>query len=97
MILAKVTVSLKQDVMDPQGNAVGQALHTLGHDNVRRVRVGRSFDLLLDGDDLANARNEVKAMCEALLANTVIERYEIEVETVGGSAPAPSPAGVTPA
>ncbi len=82
MIRAKVTVSLKQDVMDPQGNAVGQALHTLGHANVRRVRVGRSFELLLETEDLEKARTQVKDMCEALLANTVIERYDIEVEPV---------------
>ncbi|MGI8907806.1 MAG: phosphoribosylformylglycinamidine synthase subunit PurS [Candidatus Sumerlaeaceae bacterium] len=93
MIRAKVTVSLKQDVMDPQGNAVGQALHTLGHDNVRRVRVGRSFDLLLEGDDVEKSRAQVKEMCEALLANTVIERYEIELEAVSATVPA----GVTAA
>jgi phosphoribosylformylglycinamidine synthase len=86
--------------MDPQGNAVGQALHTLGHDNVRRVRVGRSFELLLETDDTEKARAQVKDMCEALLANTVIERYDIQLETVaasGGTAPSPSPAGVMPA
>jgi phosphoribosylformylglycinamidine synthase len=97
MIRAKVTVSLKQDVMDPQGNAVGQALHTLGHSGVRRVRVGRSFELLLEGDDVERAREDVKQMCESLLANTVIERYEIDVQQVAGSAPAPSAAGVMPA
>src|SRR5690242_15359283 len=97
MIRARVTVSLKQDVMDQQGNAVGQALHTLGHDNVRRVRVGRSFELMLEGDDLGKAREQVKEMCEALLANTVIERYEIELESAGGVAPKPLPAGAMPA
>jgi phosphoribosylformylglycinamidine synthase len=87
---------LKQDVMDPQGNAVGQALHTLGHAAVRRVRVGRSFELLLEGDDLERARADVKQMCESLLANTVIERYEIDVQAATGSMPAPSTAGVMP-
>lgn len=82
--------------MDPQGNAVGQALHTLGHDNVRRVRVGRSFELVLDSDNADKARAQVKEMCEALLANTVIERYDIQLESVSapGAAPSPSPAGV---
>lgn len=97
MVRATVIVSLKQDVMDPQGNAVGQALHTLGHDNVRRVRVGRSFELLLDSDDTAQAHTKVKEMCEALLANTVIERYDIKVEAVNAGTVAPSPAGAMPA
>ncbi len=79
MIRAHVKVFLKDDVMDPQGAAVGQALASLGHDQVRRVRVGRCFDLTLDGDDKEAARERIAAMCEALLANTVIERYEIEI------------------
>lgn len=80
MLRARVTVSLKQDVMDPQGAAVGEALHALGHKTVQRVRVGRSFELLLEDQDVEAARSAVKAMCEALLANTVIERYEIDVQ-----------------
>jgi phosphoribosylformylglycinamidine synthase subunit PurS len=97
MIRAKVTVSLKQDVMDPQGNAVGQALHTLGHENVRRVRVGRSFELLLEGDDQKKAKAQVTEMCEALLANTVIERYDISLENANGASVASSAAGAVPA
>lgn len=80
MIRARVIVSLKEDVMDPQGNAVGQALHSLGHTAVQSVRVGRSFEVVLAGDDEAEARESLKQMCEALLANTVIERYEISLE-----------------
>ncbi len=72
--------------MDPQGNAVGEALHSLGHDTVRQVRVGRCFDLVLETEDEAQAQAKVKEMCEALLANTVIERYEIAFHAV--SAPA---------
>jgi phosphoribosylformylglycinamidine synthase PurS subunit len=94
MIRANVTVMFKPDVMDPQGNAVVQALHALGHTNVRRVRVGRSFELLLEIDDAEKARGQVRRMCEALLANMVIERYEIEVEALGASDAAPSTAGV---
>lgn len=82
MIRAKVDVSLKEDVMDPQGTAVGYALGNLGHGSVRRVRVGRYFDLLLDEKDLETARQKVKEMCDELLANTVIERYDIRVEPV---------------
>jgi phosphoribosylformylglycinamidine synthase subunit PurS len=80
MIRAHVNVTLKEDVMDPQGNAVGQALSSLGHPGVKKVRVGRCFDLLLDGDDPAAAQDQVKRMCEQLLANTVIERFDIRVE-----------------
>ena len=79
MIRAQVKVFLKDDVMDPQGVAVGQALGSLGHKQVGRVRVGRCFDLTLNTDDREAAREEIRRMCEELLANTVIERYEIEL------------------
>jgi phosphoribosylformylglycinamidine synthase len=82
MIRAHVTVSLKEDVMDPQGNAIAQALASLGHKAVRQVRAGRYFDLTLEGDDPDAARAEVAKMCEQLLANTVIERYDISVERI---------------
>jgi phosphoribosylformylglycinamidine synthase len=86
MIRAKVDVSLKEDVSDPQGNAVGFALANLGHTSVRRVRVGRHFDLLLEEEDLQSAQRKVKEMCDALLANTVIERYDIRLEPANGEA-----------
>lgn len=82
MLRARVNVLLKQDVMDPQGNAVVEALHSLGHDSVHQVRVGRCFDLVLNTEDEAHAREQLKEMCEALLANTVIERYEISFHAV---------------
>ncbi len=82
MVRARVIVFLKQDVMDPQGNAVGEALASLGHKNVKQTRVGRAFDLQLEGDTSDVTREQVKSMCEALLANTVIERYEIALETM---------------
>lgn len=78
MIRATVKVMLKDDVMDPQGTAVAQALASLGHTGVKRVRVGRAFDLTLEADNADTARAEVRGMCESLLANTVIERYDIE-------------------
>ena len=80
MIRVLVDVALKDDVMDPQGKAVGEALASLGHATVRRVRVGRFFDLMIEGDDPEEARAAAKGMCEALLANTVIERFDIRVE-----------------
>jgi phosphoribosylformylglycinamidine synthase subunit PurS len=86
LIRAHVMVSLKEDVMDPQGNAVAQALESLGHRNLRRVRVGRYFDLAIEGDDADAARAEINQMCEQLLANTVIEKYAVHLESPGASA-----------
>jgi phosphoribosylformylglycinamidine synthase len=80
MVRARVNVFLKQDVMDPQGNAVGSALRQLGHAGVQQVRVGRSFDLVLDGDNNEKTQDAIRNMCESLLANTVIESYEIQVQ-----------------
>lgn len=80
MIRAQITVTLKDDVMDPQGQAVSQALGSLGFGGVETVRVGRHFDLVLDGDDVAAAELALNDMCEKLLANTVIERYEVKLE-----------------
>lgn len=80
MIRAQITVTLKDDVMDPQGQAVGQALGSLGFGGVESVRVGRHFDLMLEGDDVEAARKNLAEMCDKLLANTVIERYDINLE-----------------
>ena len=86
MIKARVVVFLKADVMDPQGVAVGQALASLGHKGVSKVRVGRAFDLELATDDAAAAESEVRKMCESLLANMVIEKYEITIQQPAGAA-----------
>lgn len=77
---ALVRVSLKAGVLDPQGKAVGDALGRLGFGEVSGVRVGKTIELELD-DKLskADAEARVKQMCEKLLANTVIERYAIEI------------------
>jgi len=88
MLRAKVTVTLKPDVMDPQGTAVAQALKTMGHNDVQSVRVGRFFEVKIDGNDETAARAEVTSMCEALLSNTVIERYEIAIEKIAEKAAA---------
>ncbi|EKF19689.1 phosphoribosylformylglycinamidine synthase subunit PurS [Nitratireductor pacificus] len=79
MIKARVTVTLKNGVLDPQGKAIGGALSTLGFSGVGSVRQGKVFDLELDGSDKAKAEDELKAMCEKLLANTVIEDYTVSV------------------
>lgn len=77
MIKARVTVTLKNGVLDPQGKAIEGALGTLGFDGVAGVRQGKVFDLEIDSTDTARAEADIKAMCERLLANTVIENYSI--------------------
>ena len=76
---AKVHVFLKPGVLDVQGKAVEHALHGLGWSGVEHVRVGKTVEFDLKSTDRAAAEAEVKAMCEKLLANTVIEKYEIEL------------------
>lgn len=76
---AKVTIRLKAGVLDPQGKAIEGALASLGFTGVANVRQGKVIELDLAEPDPAVARAEVEAMCERLLANTVIETYDIEI------------------
>ncbi len=76
---AKVHVFLKPGVLDVEGKAIEGALHGLGFEGVREVRVGKTIEFDLQAADRAAAEAEVKAMCERLLANTVIESYRAEV------------------
>lgn len=77
---AKIYITLKQGVLDPQGKAVGQALENLGFKNVSDVRVGKYLELQLHSATKTKAKEEVKEMCEKLLANTVIESYHFEIQ-----------------
>ena len=76
---ATVTVMLKPGVLDPQGKAIGHALHTLGFGVVGEVRAGKVIELDLAAEDRAAAEAEVGRMCETLLANTVIESWRVEI------------------
>ena len=76
---ARVHVMLKTGVLDPQGEAVRHALGSLGFEGVEGVRQGKVIELELAETDEGKAREQATAMCEALLANTVIERYEVEL------------------
>jgi phosphoribosylformylglycinamidine synthase PurS subunit len=76
---ARVHVTLKPGVLDPQGEAVRHALGALGFDGVGEVRIGKVIELELDGGDPGAARAKVGEMCEKLLANTVIEAYTVEL------------------
>lgn len=78
---ARVFVTLKNGVLDPQGKAIGHALNGLGFGAVGEVRQGKVIDIELAETDAARARDDLKSMCEKLLANTVIEKYEIEIKT----------------
>ena len=80
MIKARVTVTLKNGVLDPQGKAIEGALGGLGFAGIGNVRQGKVFDLQLEGADKAKAEGDIKAMCEKLLANTVIENYTISLD-----------------
>lgn len=76
----RVTVRLDANVNDPQGNAIRDGLRTLGHGDVDDVRVGKVIDLTLDAVDAGAAEARARQLCEDLLANPVIESYEIHVD-----------------
>ena len=76
---ARVTVTLKSGILDPQGKAIEGALKSLGVSGVASVRQGKIFDIELDGADKSKAEAALKNATEKLLANTVIENYRIEV------------------
>jgi phosphoribosylformylglycinamidine synthase len=76
---ARVTVTLKSGVLDPQGKAIEGALRSLGVDGVASVRQGKLFDIELATQDRAAAEAALKSACDKLLANTVIENYRVEL------------------
>ena len=79
----KVTVNItrRPEIADPQGTTVLRALADLGHDGVTAVRIDRTVHLEVDGSDPANVKTAVEEMCAQLLANPVLEDYEVEVES----------------
>ena len=76
---ARVIVTVKSGVLDPQGKAIEGALKGLAVDGLTSVRQGKVFDIELDGDDQAAARRRLSEACERLLANTIVENYAIEI------------------
>ena len=90
---ARVFVTLKPSVFDPQGTTVAEALHTLGYAGVRNVRQGKYFELDIDAATSEDARRLASEAADKLLANPVIESYRIEVDGAS-SAGASAPAGV---
>jgi phosphoribosylformylglycinamidine synthase len=77
MFKASIHVTLKRDVLDPQGKAIQSACKSLGHAGVASVRQGKLFELELEAKDEAQARAVLRELCEKLLANTVIEDYAV--------------------
>jgi phosphoribosylformylglycinamidine synthase len=77
---ARVFVTLKNGVLDPQGKAIGHALNGLGFQGIGEVRQGKLIEIELSERDEAKARVALREMCEKLLANTIIEKYEIELK-----------------
>ncbi len=77
---AKAHVTLKREVLDPQGDAIRRALHALGHEGVGKVRVGKFIELDVTADSAEAASEELHAMCKKLLSNPVVEDFELEVE-----------------
>jgi len=77
---ARVTVTLKNGVLDPQGKAIGNALAALGISGIDDVRQGKFIEVVLEEKDPAKAREIVERMCRELLANPVIENYHYELE-----------------
>jgi phosphoribosylformylglycinamidine synthase len=77
---AKVYVTLKKGVLDPQGKAVGSALKSMGYNEVKNLRIGKFMEIEFDSSSRQNAEKRLKEMCEKLLANTIIEDYKVEIE-----------------
>lgn len=77
---ARITVTLKNGVLDPQGKAIEGALGALGFDGVEGVRQGKVIDIELADSDKTAAKDRLTDMCEKLLANTVIENYQIDIQ-----------------
>ena len=77
---ARVSIVLKPGIADPQGLTIERALPALGYDGVKNVRVGKLIELELEADDVDHARTSLGEMCERLLANPVIESYEVVVD-----------------
>ena len=82
---ARIEITHLPGILDPQGATIERALPALGYDNVSDVRVGKSIRLVLEADDEAAARDQIDEMCRRLLANPVIEAYEIALSELSAS------------
>ena len=78
-MLAKIHITLKKDVLDPQGKVIANSLADLGFDGIQSVRQGKYIEIILDSEDKNAATAKLNKMCEKLLANLVIEDYSVEI------------------
>lgn len=78
-MVARVFITLKEGVLDPAGQAVERSLHAMGYPEVGGVRLGKYIELSVADDDAARVKERVEEMCRKLLANTVVERFRVEV------------------
>ena len=80
MYLSKITVTLRKSILDPQGKAVEQGIHSLGYDAVRNVRIGKFIEISVDAANRQEAERLTNDVCQKLLANQVMEDYSFIVE-----------------
>jgi phosphoribosylformylglycinamidine synthase len=85
VFLARVYITLKPTVNDPQGLTIRGGLHSLGFDAVESVRAGKYIEIQIDSADRATAESQISEMCDKLLANPVIEDYRYVIESVNSS------------
>tara|TARA_Y200000002_G_scaffold95647_1_gene77279 strand:- start:474 stop:713 length:240 start_codon:yes stop_codon:yes gene_type:complete len=79
-MLARIHITLKKDVLDPQGKVIANSLSNLGFEGIQSVRQGKYIEIMLDGNDKNSATTKLNEMCEKLLANLVIEDYLVEID-----------------
>ena len=82
MYKIKVQIQLKDDVLDPQGKTVGNALEHLGYNDITNVRVGKYIEMFSNSNDEKILKKEVTEMCNKILANTVIEKFDFTIERI---------------
>ena len=79
-MLAKIYITLKKDVLDPQGSVIANSLKSLGFNNIEDVRQGKFIEVKLNAENRETANKQLNEMCEKLLANLVIEDYKVEID-----------------
>ena len=79
-MLAKIYITLKKDVLDPQGSVIANSLKSLGFNNIEDVRQGKYIEIKLESENEESANKQINEMCEKLLANLVIEDYKVEID-----------------
>ena len=79
-MLAKIYITLKKDVLDPQGSVIANSLRSLGFNNIEDVRQGKFIEVKLNTENKETANKQLNQMCEKLLANLVIEDYKVEID-----------------